>query len=224
VRPDGQAAAFVEHPLRESDEGQLMVVDRAGRVLLRQGDPRHFRVPTGLAWRPGGSEILWSNAQGEVWAAPLSGPARVLLRIPGWAVLHDVSSSGLALVAQDSRRLAAVIGRPGLPLENDVSWLSWSLVGRISPDGRRLLFTEFSAPGAPDGTVAMRSLDGSPIIRLGVGFAHSVSPDGRLAVGSHLPPRARLVLLPTGAGSPRDLRQARSRPTAGPTSSRTGRA
>ncbi len=205
VRPDGQAAAFVEHALRESDEGQLIVVDRGGHVLRRQGDPRHFRVPTGLAWWPDGSEILWSNAQGEVWAAPLSGPARVLLRIPGWAVLHDVSPFGLALVAQDSRRLAAVVGRPDLPLESDVSWLSWSLVGRITPDGRRLLFTEFSAPGAPDGTVAMRSPDGSPIVRLGGGFAHSLSPDGRWALGSYLPPRARLVLLPTGVGSPRDL-------------------
>ena len=205
VRPDGQAAAFVEHALRESDEGQLIVADRTGRVLMRQGDPGHFLVPTGLAWRPDGSQVLWSNAQGEVWAAPLSGPARVQLRIPGWAVLHDVSSFGLALVAQDSRRLAAVVGRPGLPLESDVSWLSWSLVGRITPDGRRLLFTEFSAPGAPNGTVALRPLDGSPIVRLGAGFGHSLSPDGRWAVGSHLPPRARLVLLPTGAGSPRDL-------------------
>ena len=205
VRPDGQAAAFVEHPLRESLGGQLVVIDRAGRVIRRTGEPGHYRVVTGLAWRPGGSEILWSNSDGEVWAAPVSGPARVVLRIPGWAVLHDLSSSGLALVAQDSRRVAAVVGRPGLPLERDLSWLSWSLVCQVSTDGRRLLFTEFSVPGAPGGTVAVRAFDGSPIVRLGEGFGHSLSPDGRWALGSTIPPTARLILLPTGAGSPHDL-------------------
>jgi hypothetical protein len=205
VRPDGQAAAFVEHPLRESLGGQLVVIDREGRVIRRIGEPGHYRVVTGLAWRPGGSEILWSNSDGEVWAAPVSGPARVVLRIPAWAVLHDLSSSGLALVAQDSRRVAAVVGRPGLPLERDLSWLSWSLVCQVSTDGRRLLFTEFSVPGAPGGTVAVRSFDGSPIVRLGEGFGHSLSPDGRWALGSTMPPTARLILLPTGAGSPREL-------------------
>jgi hypothetical protein len=205
VKPDGQAAAFVEHPLRESDSGQLVVIDRGGEVIRRAGDPRQYKVVTGLAWRPGGSEIFWSNSDGEVWAAPVSGPARVVLRIPGWAVLHDLSSSGLALIAQDSRRVAAVVGRPGLLLERDLSWLSWSLVGRISSDGRQLLFTEFSVPSAPDGTVALRSLDGSPIVRLGAGFGHSLSSDGRWALGSIMPPTARLILLPTGAGSPRDL-------------------
>jgi len=205
VRPDGQAAAFVEHPLRESLGGQLVVMDRAGRVILRAGAPGHYRVITGLAWRPGGSEILWSNSQGEVWAAPLSGPARVVLRIPGEAVLHDVSSSGLALVAQDSHRAAVVVGRPGLPLERDLSWLSWSLAAGVSRDGRSLLFTEFSVPGAPVGTVAVRSVDGSPIVRLGEGFAHSLSPDGRWALASLMPPTTRLVLLPTGVGSPREL-------------------
>jgi eukaryotic-like serine/threonine-protein kinase len=205
VRPDGRAAAFVEHPLRESDEGQLVVLDREGRVIRRAGDLGHYRVVSGLAWRPGGSEILWSNSDGEVWAAPGSGPARVVLRIPAWAVLHDLSSSGLALVAQDSRRVAAVVGRPGLDLERDLSWLSWSLAGRISPDGRRLLFTEFSMPTAPDGTVALRSVDGSPIVRLGEGFGYSLSPDGRWALGSIMSPTTRLILLPTGAGSRREL-------------------
>jgi hypothetical protein len=205
VRPDGQAAAFVDHPLQGSLGGQLVVIDRAGRVIRRIGEPGHFSVVTGLAWRPAGSEILWSNIHGEVRAAPLSGPERVLLRIPAWAVLHDVSSSGLALVAQDSRRMAVVVGRPGLPLERDLSWLSWSVAGRVSLDGGRLLFTEFSVPGAPFGTVATRSVDGSPIVRLGDGFAHSLSPDGRWALASVMPPTARLVLLPTGAGSPREL-------------------
>ncbi len=40
VRPDGQAAAFVEHPLRESLGGQLVVIDRAGRVIRRIGRAR----------------------------------------------------------------------------------------------------------------------------------------------------------------------------------------
>jgi len=205
LAPDARNAAFVEHPLRESGAGQLVVIDRAGRVVRREGEAGHNRVVTGLAWRPGSSELLWSNSDGEVWAAPVRGPARVVLRIPPWAVLHDLSSSGLALVAQDSRRVAAAVGRPGLALEHDLSWLSWSLVGQISLDGRRVLFTEFSLPGAPDGMIALRAVDGSPIIRLGAGFGYSLSPDGRWALGSNIPPTARLTLLPTGAGSPREL-------------------
>jgi serine/threonine protein kinase len=205
LAPDGRAAAFVEHPVRESNAGRLVVLDREGRVLWRAGESGQYRVVTGLAWRPGGSEILWSNSDGEVWAAPVQGRARVVLRIPPWAVLHDVSASGLALVAQDSRRVAVAVGRPGLALERDLSWLSWSLAGQISRDGLRLLFTEFSLPGAPDGTVVLRSVDGSPTVRLGGGFGHSFSPDGRWALGSYIPPAARLTLLPTGAGSPREL-------------------
>jgi hypothetical protein len=53
--------------------------------------------------------------------------------------------------------------------------------------------------------VYLRESDGSPAVRLGEGHVFALSRDGRWALTAPLETPARLVLLPTGAGSPRTL-------------------
>src|SRR5262249_38184956 len=81
-------------------------------------------------------------------------------------------------------------------IPRDLAWLSEPDIGDLSPDGRKLLFSD-SADGQT--YVLLRETDGKPAKVLGPGLAFALSPDGRTA--ALLPKeRDRLVLAPTGAG------------------------
>jgi len=55
------------------------------------------------------------------------------------------------------------------------------------------------------GEAALRGTDGSPVLRLGSGFANALSGDGRWAAAIRGSAESRIVLLPTGAGEEREL-------------------
>jgi hypothetical protein len=85
--------------------------------------------------------------------------------------------------------------------EHDLTWLWGSLPVGLSSDGDTVYFTEPLSVN-PDLEIPLyrRRLDGSPAVRVGEGRGgHSLSPDGRWLLTSL---EARLVVLPTGAGSP----------------------
>jgi WD40 repeat protein len=50
-------------------------------------------------------------------------------------------------------------------------------------------------------TAYLRSMDGSPPVRLGEGSGCALSPDGRWALAIHYGPPHRLALIPTGSGN-----------------------
>ena len=58
--------------------------------------------------------------------------------------------------------------------------------------------------GGGGGSVYKRGTDGSPAVRLGEGTASALSPDGKWALASQ-GPTSRPILLPKGAGQPREL-------------------
>ena len=75
----------------------------------------------------------------------------------------------------------------------------------LSPDGQTLLFTETGLGGNYD--VCLRKTDGSPVVRLGEGWAADLSADGKWALAiiqSHPP---QLVIYPTGAGQTQQLKR-----------------
>jgi Tol biopolymer transport system component len=77
-----------------------------------------------------------------------------------------------------------------------------SFVTDISPDGERILFLRQDRMVYD---VWLRRTDGSAPARLGPGMSFSLSPDGRWALASPPSLSSPLALLPTGAGTPREL-------------------
>lgn len=207
VSPTGDSVAFIDHSFPRDDGGAVNVIDRSGKK--RTLSPV-YATAQGLAWKPDGSEIWYTAAEGgfnrAVHAITLSGKTRLVGRVPGISTVWDISKDGRVLMTTESDRLG-ILGRgPGEEREQELSWLDFSLATDISPDGKTLLLTE-SGEGGGDGYSAyLRKMDGSPAIRLGEGSVIALSPDGAWAI-SFLHPSAdpQIVLLPTGVGEPRPL-------------------
>ncbi len=201
VSPDGKLVAFLDHPSQINDEGEVAVVDRAGRKRTLSGG---WASVEGLAWSPRTDEI-WFAATTEregrtLRAVTMSGRTRMVGGVAGSLTLQDIAPDGRVLLVQESRRMGVFARAEGDSAERNLSWFDSSLVTDVSADGRQILFTEFG--GAVDSLYAgfLRSIDGRRTVRLGDGFAQALSPDERwvLAILRAMPPK--LVLLPTGAG------------------------
>ena len=203
--PKGDRLAFIEHQSREDESGLLVVFDPARaekNVLTRESGAR--RDPLGLAWRPDGRE-LWFGELGALRAVTLDGGERVVTQLPDSVRVHDIAPDGRVLLAHESRRMQIAARAAGEDRERDLSWLTWSLTLAGIPDGKTVVFTEFMLRRGLEGVVAMRGVDGSPVVRLGEGTATDLSPDGRFVVAIQGSERSHLVLLPTGAGESRTL-------------------
>jgi eukaryotic-like serine/threonine-protein kinase len=200
VSPDGKLVAFLDHPVRWGDGGDVAVVDLSGRkTTLSSG----WSSNQGLAWSQDARE-LWFTASTlgfarDLHAVSLSGKSRIVARLGDNLTLHDVSRDGHVLLSRDRVR-AGVMGRfPGDTRERDLSWLDVSIVTDLSSDGGRVLFHEMKAGKAP--AACIRKTDGSPPVRLGDGFPTALSSDGR----SVLCVTDQLTILPTGTGEARPL-------------------
>jgi Tol biopolymer transport system component len=206
VSPRGDQVAFIDHPSRGDDGGEVAVVDREGKKrVLSSG----WISAAGLAWSPGGEE-LWFTATrvgvGRVLhAATMRGRERVLSRSAGTLEVVDVAPNGRALIIQHNPRMSIACWPPGAKSERDLSWLDWSLVRDISADGRTILFDETGEGGGASYATYIRKTDGSPAVRLGEGSAVGLSPDGAWALTLVRRPASQLVLLPTGPGESRPL-------------------
>ena len=200
--PDGRLIAFWEYV----PSGARVVVvssDGSGRRVLSDG----WRLPSfGLAWSPSGREIWFTaiRAQGqtEVHAVDLSARVRLVARLPGFLTLFDLARDGRLLMSHSVAGPGMVAHAPGASAEVDVSWLSVSILGDLSQDGRIAVFT------AEDGILYLRKTDGSAAVRLGTGFAHgpmALSPDGAWVAAAMLGSPLQMTLVPTGAGASREL-------------------
>jgi hypothetical protein len=204
VSPRGDRVAFFEHPRKWDDRGSVNVVDLDGRnTVLSDG----YWSARGLAWSPDGREILFSASPSggsyTVFGLTLGGRRRVVYQPPGGLIIQDVAPDGRWLASRPDFRYAAMLHTPDAPQDRDLSWLNTSHVRGLSPHGKTLLFTETSV-GA-NYAVCLRKTDGSPVVRLGEGWAADLSADGSrvLAVIQSRPPQ--LVVYPTGAGQTRRL-------------------
>ena len=206
VSPKGDVVAFTDHPVLGDARGGVAVVDRAGKkTLLSSG----WEDVGGLAWSPDGKEIWFSasnaGADRSLHAVDLAGRVRLLSRVPGNLVIHDVSSDGRALLSHGANHPVIMALVPGATKERDLTWLDYSVAADISDDGKTLLFSEQGFAGGPQYAVYLRGTDGGPAIRLGKGNAMALSPDGKWALAIDLASPPQPVLLPTGAGEARRL-------------------
>ena len=195
ISPDGKLIAFIDHPQRGDSNGNVKVIDTSGKVRLTGP----FAI-AGLAWSPRGDEV-WSSGRTTIQATALSGKSRLVWAIPGGS-LRDVARDGRSLCLVNNSRREMVGFSAGDKAERNLSWLNWSFPKDISPDGKTVLFDEQNLQ--PSG-VYLRKLDGSPAVRIGEGSGTDFSPDGRSALTVRNEASCQIVLVPTGAGEPKQL-------------------
>ena len=181
----------------------------------------------GLAWTPDGKEI-WFSAGGEtgengsryqLWAVVPGGTSRLVYGPPADLWLHDISSTGAVLFAREDSRgeLGGLL--KGDTKERNLSTWSDEAAAGISADGSIFAGIEQAAPGAGlEPFLYYRRAGETAPVRLGVGMAAGISPDGRWVASRTDSVRSgvALTLLPTGPGDPRPLPLGSVRPAATP--------
>jgi Tol biopolymer transport system component len=207
VSPDGRRIVFAEHPDSTAGSGAINVVDLSSNKKTLTSRP--YDELFGLAWSPKGDEIWFSSdrpneVRPSIFAVSLSGRERLVYSSPVGLRLLDVSRQGRLLVVSHQIRVGITARLAGETGERDLSWLDRSFANDLTADGRTLLFNEEGEGGGPKETVYIRRADGSPAVRLGQGWATSLTPDGKwaltIAAGG-----SPVVLLPTGAGEAKTL-------------------
>jgi Tol biopolymer transport system component/tRNA A-37 threonylcarbamoyl transferase component Bud32 len=201
VSPDSRRIAFTEHSVVNDDRGSVAVVGVAGQKTTLTSE---FATVQGLAWSQDGHEIWFSaeanGVQRSLFAVALEGRLRSIARFPSSVVLYDVAPDGRALLASE-REQSGIRGRSSADdKERELGWLDFPWPRALSLDGKMLLLADVGETAGPTYTVYLRSMDGSPPVRLGEGSGCALSPDGRWALAIHYGPPHRLVLIPTGPG------------------------
>jgi Tol biopolymer transport system component len=205
VAPQGDAIAVLVHPVSGDTAGSVVLLDRKGQArTLSSG----WNSVLGLAWSPDGSEIWFSGTRSgaaqALHAVSRDGEERVLLAAPGTLTLHDVSSDGRALVSRDAWGASVMALAPGSTRERDLSWLDGTTAWDLSADGTTTVLEESWEGGGAARSIYLRTMDGTPAVRLGDGVPLALSPDKKWVLST--PVNAdHLVLLPTGVGEARRL-------------------
>ncbi len=209
VSPDGESVALFHHPPNVDDRGEVVVLDRSGHMqTLSTG----WESLEGLAWAPSGKEIWFSAAEsGEQYcirAVTLSGKQRTMHCSIGSTRIHDVATSGRALLSNDENRVLMTLIEHGSNKERDLNWLDFPYGPRLTRDGSTLLFSDLSEHAGNGYAVYVRKTDGSPAVRLavGAGFGTDISPDGKWALVL-MPgdPAGKVQIVPVGPGQGRVL-------------------
>ncbi|HET7839973.1 MAG TPA: protein kinase, partial [Terriglobia bacterium] len=205
--PDGNRIAFVDHPMWQDDRGSIAVIDKTGnkKVLTKV-----FASAQGLAWAPKGDAIWYTGIEvgnkAAIRRVTLSGNDRVVEEAPTTLTVQDISQDGRMLVTSRTVRRGIAGLFPGAATEKDLSWLDWTNIRDMSPDGKTLLLDEQGSGAGEKYGVFLRKADGSAAIRLGDGYALGLSPDGAWALALDFYSKsAQMTLLPTGPGQLRQI-------------------
>jgi len=204
--PAGDKIAFLDHPYWPDDRGWVAVVDLAGNKKTLSGE---WEAEDGLAWSPNGNEIWFTATSAGVdrslFSVALSGKQRLVLSVPGSLRLYDIYPDGRVLLSAGHERVGMMGTTEADGKDHDLSWSGWTIASDMSPDGKWVLFDEQSEFAGSNYVVAARTIDGSPPVKLGDGIAGMYSLDGKW-VTSFIPSQSRhFLLLPTGAGEPKDV-------------------
>jgi hypothetical protein len=206
ISPDEARVAFCHHPRRSDDADEV-------RVAFTDGKTSKALTPT--FERCAG--VDWDRSTGEVWfsfrsegytsalaAVTTSGRSRPLHGLPDFFRLESVGPGGRALLLWVESRLSMTVTRAD-GSAGDLSWMGWSVVNDISPDGRSVLFHEGGTEKARG--LWIRPLDGGEAMRLGDAEGGTFSPDGQrvAAFTRSTSGPVGVLVIPVGAGETRRL-------------------
>jgi serine/threonine protein kinase/Tol biopolymer transport system component len=213
ISPDGTRVAFLEHPSYGNDGGFVAIASAGGKITRMA---REYQGAQGLAWSRDGKEIWFTGgnesatrgSRYQLWAVAPGGKERLVYGPPVDIWLHDISSTGAVILAVENSRGEIGGLLKGDEKERDLSVWSDESISGITSDGSAYAGIEQSAPGAGlEPFFYYRRAEEAAPVRLGTGTASAMSPDGRwiLARTRSEQGSARLTLLPTGPGEPRQL-------------------
>jgi Tol biopolymer transport system component len=205
ISPSGDLIAFLDHPANNDNRGYVSMVDRDGKLKKLTRD---YNAAVGLAWGPKGDEIWFTAAKIgsrlELRGVGLSGKERLVYTESVAMILHDVSKDGRALISNVEQRTKLMFRGPSDDRDRELSWLDWSLIRSLSPDGKFVAFAE-SGEGAGAAPVSfLRETNGSPPVSLGTGGFPTLSPDGKFVVVYEFNPSS-IVIYPVGPGQPKRI-------------------
>jgi Tol biopolymer transport system component len=210
ISPDDKKVAFVHYPFRLDNTGEVQVaaIDGSGSKALT----RRFERCAGLDWSAKTGEIWFSASTqtayggGALWTVNPSGKLRSRYVLPDFFTLQSVSGSGDRFLLTSQQERIDLTVRRGAEDPHDLSWLGWTLICDISPDGKTALFYD-SGPTEKTSGVWIRPIEGGDATRLGEGYPGKFSPDGRwvVAVTRPLSGAPQLILIPVEAGGVRRL-------------------
>jgi hypothetical protein len=210
VSPDEKQVAFMHYPFRLDSAGEVHVaaIDGSGSKPVTQRFERcqglDWDAKTGAIWFT--ASIGSGNASSTLWTVGPSGKPRSRYVLPDFFRLQSVSAGGDRFLLTSERERVNLTVRRGRETSRDFSWLGWSIVRDISPDGKTVLFYD-QGPSEKTAGIWVRPLAGGDATRLGEGYPEKFSPDGRWVVGVTRPPSGlpELVLIPVEAGRIRRL-------------------
>ncbi len=202
ISPAGDRIAFLDHPLSNSNQGSVAVIDLSGHKKLLTAE---YADAEGLAWAPKGNEIWFTAAKSggrmDLRAVTLSGHERVVFRQSVATVLHDISRDGRVLLANIELRAKAMFRGPSDAQEKELSWLDWSLVTGISHDAKFILFNESGEGAGDDQQIYLRDTSGAPAVLLGPGGNPGMLSSDDQYVGTVTTDLHGILIYPVGPGS-----------------------
>ena len=198
VSPKGDLVAITR-------DGGIDLLDLTGKSIARAELPLSF----GIAWSPLGREVWVTGSESggahdrALYALDLRGTRRLIARIAGALTIYDVApdgKSGLVLTGAGWNGVNA--GRAEGGEEQSLDLFGRSAIAGLSGDGKRVLIDETREVGTG---AYLRSTDGKETIPF-VGYtARGLRPDGAWMLVNPRGNFSRLLLMPTGAGEPRDV-------------------
>jgi len=202
ISPSGTRIAYFSHPFQKDNRGTVSVIGIDGRETTSSEE---FAGLEGLAWH--GDELWFTASKGGemygLYALAADGTVRTVVRSLSNLMLNDAAPDGSVLMSRAIQQTDVYLNTEGRS-DADISWLQLIGVADMANDGSSFLFTHFGEGSGKNYSVYLRKTDGSPAIKLGEGRALALSPDGRFAAAKISEPEG-LVLLPTGAGSTRQI-------------------
>jgi Tol biopolymer transport system component len=211
VSRDGRFVAFLEDPNGTGSRGRIVVIDERG---VRKTLTQEWNNARGVAWSPAEDEIWYAagdrHANRAIRAVDLDGKGdRVILEAPGALTIWDASVDGRVLLTRDDNRKSLIGVPPGAASEQDLSWFDGTGLGRLSADGRHLVFGDRFG-------IYLRPLDGGGATNMGFegAWVDDLSPNGQLILATSAS-GDQLILVPTGAGEPRVVPTADVQPSDG---------
>ncbi|HEY4229111.1 MAG TPA: protein kinase, partial [Thermoanaerobaculia bacterium] len=203
--PDGKAIAFIHHPSRYDNAGEVRLAETQG-TDARALTPVFERC-AGLNWNTRTGDIWFSASRANlysttIWRVSRTGALRPIHALPDLFTLQDVSARGdRCLLTSSATGRGMVLRRRGLP-SRDLTWLGSSLVADVSTDGKSLLFLDGGATEKTYGSW-IRPLAGGDAVRLAAAAPGSFSPDGQwiVAMTPQLSGPPQLMTIPVGPGA-----------------------